>query len=346
MINDKLQFSFGHILAFLSLMFLGYICFMGVCYRFSDFVIAGIAAASIVLLLLFVALLLQSLKASSRNFEDNRNRERAVFGLLVVCCIAAFIPFSHFWAVNSQSSQIKDEFREIVSSPKEMFSEYDRLTDERIAALDKVCDSLQTLETDGVIKYDSYRAALRLQLRPDSYERLKNQSLEWIRKASEGCSPWNIFLLGNVSELKSFIGNWNNELRGRYSHTMSLEPASGPLAVKPFPDMRKTSGEKISSLSLRYTSAGLSFGAPALALWLLCSVLLFLPWFLQKRHSRSPLRFLGRRKSLEEDDEDAATAGNTSENISISGRVSSMPEPTVEDKEDRTVVNNGGSFEF
>ena len=101
--NEQLKFSWGHIIAFLALIVLSYITFVGVTYMTDgDFTTASIAmvVVDIVLFVFFIGA--QIMKATTKKFAKRIWVERVfIFGSPIVFLLC-MLPFYHFGTVQSQ----------------------------------------------------------------------------------------------------------------------------------------------------------------------------------------------------------------------------------------------------
>ena len=143
--NKKLKFAYGYVLAFASLMIIGYVMFMGLTYLTGgDMMRAAIVTGVFVILLALGCISLQRVKATADHFRRNVGIERVLLPLYAVLCVVAFVPFSHFWTVRAHNDEIVSAFQEAVTASKTMFDEYDDYARQRI---------------------DTYRSSLRKSLR-------------------------------------------------------------------------------------------------------------------------------------------------------------------------------------
>ena len=70
--GERLKFSFGHVVAFISLMFIGYVTFMGAIYfSKADFEWALVAVLVEMFGLFSLLMLLQKMKTVKHNFKRN-----------------------------------------------------------------------------------------------------------------------------------------------------------------------------------------------------------------------------------------------------------------------------------
>ena len=148
--NRKLRFSWGHIVAFLALIFIAYVVFMGATYYTVGNYYAGlITMGCCVLLIVLTVLGAQVLKGVDKKFHRSIVWER----ILIICSPAIIIivgvPFSHFWTVQSSEDEIIQQFDKSVKASLGIFSDYDSYSDSRIKQLK--LSLMSTAEDDQLI---------------------------------------------------------------------------------------------------------------------------------------------------------------------------------------------------
>ena len=300
--NEKLRFSFGHVLAFLSLVFILYITYMGVSYWIDsekvwhlggtivtgiNFIIAGIVSFVLAIVLFYLLMKLQIVKATISGFQRGVMTERIFLGLFVVACILTYIPFSHFWSIQADEKEVKAEFNTAIQSARDIFTQYDELTGERIQTMEQSLDYL--FKTP--VRRETYRRAIRLQLVPDDYRQLQKDANVWLTKAGNGNSVWNIFLTGNIAQIKKAISGWSDKLREMYSHNLTLETD-----IPPCPDFSEKPLGILTALGKRYQSKRMTFDLLAVLLALVSFSLLLTPYIIQKRNTRNPYTLFGKKE--------------------------------------------------
>ena len=234
--NEKLQFSWGHIIAFLALIAVSYISFVGFTYLTNGnftFALIGMGITDIVFIIFFIGA--QQMKASGVKMSRKIIWERIfIFGSPVVF-IAGMISMSHFWTVRSQNDEIVETFKNSINSSKQLFTDYEEYSNQRIETYQNnltqiiVNKSLnpQAFKNAGFedskasIQRDNMVETLRLQLLSQNYDSLKTVANKWIDDAAQGASTWNVFLLGNTQEIKAALGNWENQLKSFSAKEMS-----------------------------------------------------------------------------------------------------------------------------
>lgn len=311
--NEQLKFSWGHIIAFLALIIISYITFVGVTYKTDgDFTKAGIAMVVIDVVLFVFFLGAQMLKATTRKFAKRIWVERIfVLGSPVVFLLC-LMPYFHFGTVQSQDEEIVKHFTDAISASKQMFADYDNYSTERISNYDHM---LGRVITNKSIHPDEFAScgfsngkeeiqrgnmvkALRLQLISENYDSLKTEATKWIESSSNGATTWNVFLLGNTKEIKTAIHDWNVQLREFATHKMNNEEFNGYNVVKSFEEVSGSLNSVdggLDGLTTMFTKSAFPPLGSILGAVVLYFALLF-PYFLQDRHTKSQFRLLGMEK--------------------------------------------------
>lgn len=310
--NKKLKFSWGHIIAFVALIFIAYTTFVGMTYlKKGNFAIAVVRTAIIVLLLLVLFMAVQQLKGCDEKFAKKIIIERILFFASPVLFVALMIPYAHTWKVQRNNDEIVEQFNEAINSSRQMFTDYKNYAHNRISDLGNYVEVVLNYDTlpGRYLKYlecgftvgmeqtqkENRMEALRLQLLPCDYDSLKLVANKWIDEANHGANVWNVFLLGNIKEITSAIENWHGQLAAFSTrHTLTCEEVlEGPIA--PFDDNRESiqkALDGLTGLSEIYTERGW----PSLWGWLsglLCYIMLLFPWCIQDRNSNSIYRIIG-----------------------------------------------------
>ncbi|MCR4800972.1 MAG: hypothetical protein K5860_10725 [Bacteroidales bacterium] len=295
--NERLKFSWGHIIAFLAMIFVTYITFTGAVYKFdTDWTKASLWAIGTFIVLFGVFVGVQQLKSTEHNFSKCILWERLLAVITVLLMIGLFFtPYSHFWTVYSQKAEIEKEFHTVIDSSKAIFDEYESFVEMRMNVLNQ--QPYKNMETR-----EAYRQWEKLQLQPIiqgengfNYEDKKKEALDWINNAKEA-SVWNVFMLGNLDNIKTGVQNWKDELERRSKDTIH-EKVNG-VFTSHF-DIQAS----FDALKKKYSeSNGSSVWALVWALvWIIiCYGCLLFPWVIQERPIKNPYTLLGVRKSDKE----------------------------------------------
>lgn len=328
-----LKFSWGHIIAFVALIAISYVIFMGFSYLnggdFRDSLIRTLVI-DVVLLITFIGA--QMLKGTDRKFRKRIKVERILIILCPIAFILAMVPYNHFWNVFSNRENVEKNFGEAIKSSKQLFDDYETYANNRIMAYDHALDSAIANKTFSKYNYDECNFAssdiqkkgfvetLRLQLLSKNSDTLRYEAVKWIDDASDGASVWNAFLLGNVREIKDAIDEWNNILIGYSKHVISNEEACVG-NVESFPEKNEaivTAKNKLDEVTNLYTKLSGSISPYTVVTGVILFLCLLFPYFLQKRHTKTngtDIRLIPIRSSrgMESSDDDFYTAQPTDE---------------------------------
>lgn len=302
--NETLKFSWGHIIAFVALIFISYVTYMGDFYsNGGDFKSSAIKVFVIDILLIVTFIGAQIYKGADEKFDRSIIIERILICLCPIAFLWAMIPYNHFWSVFSERNQIEPKFTSAIEKSRQMFVNYDQYSKDRIA---KYSDSLSSIvankenarttylnagfsdANDNMVK-ENYINTLRLQLLSQNTDSLKTSALQWIDEANQGASVWNAFLVGNISMISDAIESWNQKLYEVSVPVLNNEPKDNTHTVAPFdPDREsfKAANKELSDLrNLFVNSSGISLYTIITAILLI--LMLLFPYFLQKRNTRA-----------------------------------------------------------
>lgn len=286
-INETLKFSWGHIIAFIALIFISYVSFMGITYLTDgDFLSAGIGVLIINLVLIIFFIIPQILKGADEKFSRKIIFERILFFAAPVFFLVVMVPYAHFWTVFENRAEVESTFSESIKTTKGMFDSYEVYANNRIKEYDK---KLARNKTASVHRSNEVEA-LRLQLIADNYDELKKSAIDWVDNAS-GATVWNVFMIGNIKKIEAAIENWNKSLNKFSSKTMTDEP-DGVEAFSSSDPSVTTAKSNLNNLRSVYTT----MGTPtllAIGVGLLLYLLLLFPYIIQSRNTKSTFRLIG-----------------------------------------------------
>lgn len=281
--NEKLKFSWGHIIAAVALVAVAYCTFVGMVYLLKgQFLLSGIITAVVTLMIAAIFFIPQQLKATDRRFERRLKWERAFIFSSPVLFLLLMVPFSHAWTVHHRQSLILDDFNQIISSADEMFDQYELYSKNREISYGQklgVGDGEISIENSNKLEI------LHLALLSQNYDSLKSVSKAWMEKSVNGdISTWNVFLLGNLTGIQEAIFSWHDDLQMFSSTKLSDEGD-----VKQFDSSQRIYFEmenNIANTAAHYTD--IKGFNPLTPLWLLIvyAMLLF-PYLLQSRHTKT-----------------------------------------------------------
>lgn len=302
--NQTLKFSWGHIIAFVALIFISYVMYMGDFYQNGgNFVSAAIKVGIIDMFLLVTFIGAQIIKGTDEKFDRSIIIER----ILICCCPVVFIfamfSYNHFWSVFEQRLQIETQFNASIEGAKKMFTAYDKYTADRIENYEKNLEAILRAKANGdkssyknagftgvndYVKKQNYVHTLNLQLRSRNADSLKFVAMEWIKEANQGASVWNAFLVGNIEQIDEAIKSWNNNLKGYSEARMSNETIRGNEVVSFDKDGKSLEAATNGIYTLKNIykqSSGVKFHT----IWtgIILFLMLLFPYFLQSRNTRA-----------------------------------------------------------
>lgn len=285
--NNRLIFSWGHIVAIISWIIMGYIIFMGmVYYTKGNFSQSVIVTGVLLIFLLFTFLLIQQLKATDGNFSKNIKYERFLLILSILFFVVSMIPFSHFWNIHDKKEQISDAITEAIFSSKQMFDNYDKYANERVNNYEQYISNTEKDE----IKKQVMVETLKTQMLSSNNEALKTSATKWIDNASQNASVWNIFLTGNIDNIKSIVGVWHDEL-DKLGSRLSNEPESASFSEKYPITLLYNKYDKVSE---SFSNISFMPNINATVLGILLYIMLIFPYIIQDRHTKSTYRIIGK----------------------------------------------------
>lgn len=308
--NEQLKFSWGHIIAFLALIAISYLTFVGVTYKTDgNFGQAALGMFLVDTILFIFFLGAQMLKATTRKFAKRIWIERIFIFASPIVFLLSMFPFYHFGTVHSRNDEIVSHFTNAISSSKQMFSDYDTYSLMRISGYEHMLErviSNYSIHPDEFsscgftkgkeeIQKNNMVKSLRLQLLSENYDSLKTEATKWIESSSRGASTWNVFLLGNTKQIKLAIHEWNGQLKEFAEHRMNNEEFNGYNKVVDFGGSSASLSsldEGLDGLTNQFTDTAfppIGFIVGSIVLYF---ALLF-PYILQDRHTKSQFRLIG-----------------------------------------------------
>lgn len=329
--NERLQFSWGHIIAFVALIAVSYISFMGMTYLTAgNFVTALLVMAAIDIIFMLFFIGAQQMKASGEHINRKIILERIfIFGSPIVF-IAAMMPMSHFWTVKSNEKQIVGTFREAISSAKQLFPDYEKYSEDRIAAYGKSLDQIINGGDPGLfrkagftegktaIQKQNMLETLRLQLLSENYTAIKKPANEWLDNATQSASIWNVFLLGNTREIKEALVQWETMLKGFSEKQMSNEALLSE--VPQFSSSGVSAAlSQLDQMSANFTQWRLP-AWPGIIFGIVIYLMLLFPYILQERHTKSIYRLIGNEHSRQADNGGWSSFGDNSSDKKSTGK--------------------------
>lgn len=310
-LNSRLRFSWSHIIAFVALIAVSYFTFMGVaCYTGGNFIAAalGLAVVDFVLIIVFVGA--QQLKASGVHMRRKIIWERVLVFSSPVIFAAATIFCQYFWSLQNHQDEILTHFNSALNYTGEMFNEYEDYADRRLGQYELRLDSIQCMHNDDPYIYgklgftageeqyqhESMTLTLRTQLLGNRYMNLKDAASAWIREARAGASIWNVFIVGNIAEIRKAINIWNEQLA-----EFSADKISNECYISEFKSESASAAiDRISMTGKKLSYGAVSFSTVGTTVCLLLYIMLLLPYMIQQRDGKSVYSLLRGSKRRDE----------------------------------------------
>ncbi len=291
--NQTLKFSWGHVIAFVAMIFISYVSFMGITY-FTDgnFIVAGLGVIVVNLVLAVFFILPQILKGTDKKFKKKIVYERLLFFTAPFFFAVAMFAFAHFWTVFENRKKVETTFSSAITTTKGMFESYDIYASNRIKEYDN------KLAKDKVSKISRTNAveALKLQIWEANYDELKQSAFNWIDNAS-GATIWNVFMIGNRKKIEDAIEDWNASLTAFSSKIMTNELQT----VKPFTSSDPSviaAKMTLANVKGLYTSLGTAPTGKAVLTALVLYLLLMFPYIIQRRNTKSEFKLIGKESHV------------------------------------------------
>ena len=296
--NEKLKFAYGIVLAIISLIIITYIVFVGMLYLMGGKMLPTLLlTGAIVLLSTILCIGLLRLKGVDRHFEHYIKWECVLLPLLIVLCLVAMVPFTHFFTIHKQEKKITSEFTALLDESKQMLNEYSDYAKERkrlyVVNLRRAKSNPRKIIGDNKfykkvpfdIVIDNLPQIMEMQLCIGE-DSLRQGANAWLDNAREGVTVWNVFLLGNINKIREAIELWHGQMEESSKHIFPGEKADKGKTLTFTSTHIQEIRQHLNNIDA--ISTKLKFPGPrALLAGLVCMSLLFLPYYLQKRHTRS-----------------------------------------------------------
>lgn len=280
-INEKLKFSWGHIIAFVAMIVISYFSFIGLTYLTDgNFIFTGIGVAIIDVVIALTFIGAQIAKGTDHKFRKTIVLERFLVAVAPFILIAMMYPACHFWTVFRHRTQIEEKFHSSVETSKAMFTEYESYSQERCAEYAKLVNKskgTQVNKKDRIL-------ALSLQLKDENFTTLMDEAITWVEKA-KGATVWNVFMIANIKTINYAIISWNEQLVGFSKKRMSDEPTDVAYFDSDSAILNQITAN-LDGIKNEYSIKG----APmpyAIIMLLLCYLFLMFPYVIQQRNTKS-----------------------------------------------------------
>lgn len=298
--NETLKFSWGHIIAFVALIFISYVTYMGDFYsNGGDFSAAAIKVFIIHIALLITFIGAQILKGTDGKFNRSIIIERILICLCPIAFIWSMIPYNHYWNVYSERDHIEEMFSSSIAKSKTMFTDYNTYANNRINNYSQHLTAIINNKNTNPLQYkhagfsgnndalqkENYIHTLQLQLLSQNTDSLQTLALKWIESANQGASVWNAFLIGNIDKIYDAIKSWNNTL----IHVSEFKMSNEPGYIQLFNSKHISYYQALDGLQGLKDTYKNTQGISLNTIWsgIILFLILMFPYFLQKRNTRA-----------------------------------------------------------
>ena len=273
--NEKLKFSWAHIIFYIALVLSSYVSYLGLVYmRDGEMIISALILLTLGIVLLVLFQYAQRLKATDHNFHKHVIMERFVIALTPVLFALMVIPFSHFWNIYNQREETEIVFRSSIKASSEIFDKYETYAQNRIdtySAQNKKSSSISNINrVDG----------LHLQLLGSQYTQTKTEVTDWINRA-QGVTIWNVYMVANIKTIIKCMESWSTILNSYSTHIVANEKEGAPFSTEV-----KDTITKLNNISAFYTKRT-SPSTISYIMMISLYLLLLLPYIVQKRNTKN-----------------------------------------------------------
>jgi energy-coupling factor transporter transmembrane protein EcfT len=298
MIQSK--FSLADLLTVLGTLGYGFFCFLSI-----NFLTLGDTTTSIIGAVLISSIIgglafgVKLLKRTSRNFKTFIIWEWILIFLFIVVAFFAIFPFSHYFVVSAQKENIQKKVISNITQAEGLFLDYELYADSRLNRYKSLLNSIILAKivdpngytnfgfidgTDDNIQVENKMFTLKAKLYPSNYLEMKQIDSTWLSDSKDKVKSWSpTGIVKVVNTLKVEISSWSKQLKSYSSFRAQGEAASDFDFPLTFDD--------VSSKFNQSTTPNLIALIIGIALYLL----MFLSYFITRRHSKNHYTLFGKK---------------------------------------------------
>jgi len=287
------KFSLADLLTVLGTLGFGFFCFLSL-----NFLTLGDTTTSIIwaILISFVlgglAFGVKLLKRTSRNFKTFIIWEWVLLFLFIVVAFFAIFPFSHYFVVTAQKDSIQKKVVSNITQAEGLFIAYESYANNRLNIYKSRLGSIVSAKkinpqeynsfgfvdgTDDKTQVENKMFSLKAQLYPSNYSDMKQIDSTWLSDAKSKVTSWSpTGIVKVVNMLKIEISSWSEQLIYYSSFRAKGETATDFDFPLTFDDVSSIFNQSTNPNPL------------ALIIGIALYLLMFLSYFITKRHSRYP----------------------------------------------------------
>lgn len=281
--NKKLHFTWGHIFAFIAIIFISYSSFMGISFKTGgDFLQAILITLGVVIVFILFFIFPQQLKATESNFSKCIWAERIlIHAALPVALAFALVPqspFTHFGAIVQKAPQIESQYQTTANSFNDVISDYEQYVSSREIRLNEVMEN----NNYSPSQRNNRKQILDIYLKPQQYTDYVNGDLKKYIDNAKSVKVWNVYTVSNVKAISESATTLVNTLTNNSSRILSFEEG---VSSYDGADVLKKVNAKISELSGLFKDNHWSWLSFILAI--LASFFMFVPYLTQQRNGKN-----------------------------------------------------------
>ena len=287
------KFSLADLLTVLGTLGFGFFCFLSLNFlTLGETTLSIIWAVIISLILGGLAFGVKLVKRTSRNFKTYIIWEWVLIFLFVVVAFFAIFPFSHYFVVTAQKENIQNKVVSNITQAEGLFIAYESYADNRLNIYKSRLNSIVAAKrvnpeeyknfgfvegTDDNTQVENKMFSLKAQLYPSNYSEMKQIDSVWLSDAKDKVTSWSpTGIVKVVNTLKIEISSWNEQLKSYSSFRAKGETATDFDFQLSFDDVSGIFNMKTIPNTL------------ALIIGIALYLLMFLSYFITKRHPRYP----------------------------------------------------------
>ena len=291
---ENIKISLGVVLAILAAVGFGFFCFLGFYFdSLGDIEISLIVAIIFLVLLLAFALSAKKLKQASRNFRTCIMLEWTCLALFAFIAVAAIYPFSHFFVVSAQKDEIQKKVVAGIEQAENMFAEYENYANTRVDMYSRILQSVVAGRRVNPTEYRAYGFesgiddniqienkifTIRNMLFSSNYEIEAQENTQWLAHAKNTMTSWKpigVIMVVNLSE--TYSNQWLSELI-QHSEYRQLRETAVDFSYDLF----------FEDITQKFEFSNEMFTAFSIVCAIAAYLLMLLPYFVTKRHTRFP----------------------------------------------------------
>lgn len=200
------KFSLADLLCILSSLVFGFFCFLSLNFLSLGETLPSIIYAAVIALILGgLSLGAKLLKRTRHNFKACIVTEWVFLGFFAVAAVAAFFPFSHFFAISQQKEEIQNTVIHNIGQAENIFADYESYADNRLNIYENKLKSVVrgkrvnpreysdfgfVPSTANNVQIENKMFTLKAHLYPANYQEMKTNDSIWLSDAKTTLSSW------------------------------------------------------------------------------------------------------------------------------------------------------------